>query len=60
MNELTNEGEIFFKTSAKTKKATFGFYKYVLDNKGDIDWDSYSEEMKELVDVKLIKIKIEV
>ena len=60
MSELTNEGETFFKTSSKTKKVTFNFYKDVIDKNGDIDWDSYSEEMKELIDVKLIRYKIEV
>lgn len=60
MNELTHEGETFFKTSSKTKKVTFSFYKEVIEKNGEIDWDNYSEEMKELVDVKLIKIKIEV
>lgn len=60
MNELYLEGETFFKTSPKIKKATFSFYKNVVEKNGDIDWDNYSEEMKELVDVKLIKIKIEV
>lgn len=60
MSELTHEGETFFKTSSKTKKVTFSFYKEVIEKNGEIDWDNYSEEMKELVDVKLIKIKIEV
>lgn len=60
MNELIHEGETFFKTSSKTKKVTFSFYKDVIDKNGDIDWDSCSEEMKELIDVKLIRYKIEV
>ncbi|MCW6078091.1 hypothetical protein [Clostridium sporogenes] len=60
MSELTHEGETFFKAHDKTKKVTFSFYKDVVAKNGDIDWDNYSEEMKELIDVKLIRYKIEV
>ncbi len=60
MNALTHEGESFFKNATKTKKTTFSFYKEVIAKNGNIDWDNYEEEMKELIAVKLIKIKVEV
>jgi len=60
MNNLIHEGEGFFKNSSKTKKVTFNFYKEVIEKAGNIDWDNYAEEMKELIEVKLVKIRIEV
>lgn len=60
MNDLNHEGESFFKNSSKTKKATFSFFKEIVEKDGSIDWDNYEEEMKELIEVKLIKIKVEV
>lgn len=60
MNVLENEGEKFFKTSSKIKKTTFSFYKEVITKDGEVDWDNHLEEMKELLDIKIIRQKIEV
>lgn len=60
MNELINEGESFFKNSSKAKKVTFSFFKEIVEKDGNIDWDNYGDEMNELIEVKLIKIKVEV
>jgi len=60
MNLLVSEGESFFKNSPMIKKTTFAFFKYVVEKDGDINWDDYNEEKRELELVKLIKTKVEV
>jgi len=60
MKTLIDEGESFFKNSPKIKKVTFSFYKEIIKKNGNIDWDNCKEEMNELIEVKLIKIKVEV
>ncbi|ODM26943.1 hypothetical protein A7W90_12375 [Clostridium sp. Bc-iso-3] len=60
MSILANEGEAFFKNSPTIKKTTFGFFKQVVEKDGDINWDDYLEEKRELESVKLIRTKVEV
>lgn len=57
---LSSEGEAFFKNTNKIKRTTFTFFKEVVRTNGDIDWNQYLEEKKELESVKLIKTKVEV
>ncbi len=60
MNLLASEGESFFKNSPLIKKTTFNFFKHVVEKDGDINWDDYLEEKRELESVKLIRTKVEV
>lgn len=60
MNLLASEGESFFKNSPLIKKTTFSFFKQVVEKNGDINWDDYLEEKRELESVKLIRTKVEV
>lgn len=60
MNLLASEGESFFKNSLLIKKTTFSFFKQVVEKNGDINWDNYLEEKRELESVKLIRTKVEV
>jgi hypothetical protein len=60
MNLLASEGESFFKNSPLIKKTTFSFFKQVVEKDGDINWDDYLEEKRELESVKLIRTKVEV
>lgn len=60
MNELANEGESFFKKSSQIKKTTFNFFKLVVEKDGEINWNDYHDEKKELEAVKLIRTKVEV
>lgn len=60
MNTLANEGESFFKNSPNVKKTTFSFFKQVVEKDGDINWDNYADEKRELEAVKLIRTKVEV
>lgn len=60
MNALTNEGEYFFKNSTLIKKTTFNFFRQVVERNGDINWDNYPDEKRELELVKLVRTKVEV
>ena len=60
MNLLASEGESFFKNSPLIKKTTFSFFKQVVEKNGDINWDDYLEEKRELEAIKLIRTKVEV
>lgn len=60
MNLLASEGESFFKNSPLIKKTTFSFFKQVVEKDGDINWDDYLEEKRELEAIKLIRTKVEV
>lgn len=60
MNRLAEEGESFFKNSPTTKKTTFSFFKQVVEKDGDINWDDFLDEKRELESVKLIRTKVEV
>ena len=60
MNLLASEGESFFKNSTLVKKTTFSFFKQVVEKNGDINWDDYLEEKRELEAIKLIRTKVEV
>ena len=60
MNVFANEGESFFKNSSSIKKTTFGFFKQVVEKDGDITWDDYPDEKRELELVKLIQTRVEV
>jgi hypothetical protein len=42
------------------RKTTFSFFKQVVEKDGDINWDDYLEEKRELESVKLIRTKVEV
>lgn len=60
MQGFVNEGEAFFKDSPKANKVTFSFFKNVVDRSGDVSWDEYLDEKKELEALKLIRTKVEV
>lgn len=60
MNLLASEGESFFKNSPLIRKTTFSFFKQVVENDGNINWDDYIEEKCELESVNLIRTKVEV
>jgi hypothetical protein len=57
---LEKEGEEFFVQSQITRKTTFRFFKKVVEKNGDINWNEYPEEKKELEDMNLIRTKVEV
>lgn len=60
IKQLNIEGNEYFRSSTILKRTTFDFYKKIVEAKGNIDWNAYSEEMNELKEDGLIKIKIEV
>lgn len=60
MAELVNDGEAFFKQNAKINKATFSFFMDIVNKNGEIEWESYLEEKKELEEVRLIRTKVEI
>lgn len=54
LSDLLQEGREFF----KGKKATFEFFRNVVENKGNIDWNDYVVEKQELEEMELIKTKV--
>lgn len=60
MKQWNIEGSEYFRNSTILKRTTFDFYKKIVKVNGNINWNDYSEEMNELKEIGLIKIKIEV